>query len=311
MSAFKPIAKRAIWPLIRHLREWLRELDDELAAPPAVPFDNTYMWMRRLFYELLKDDLCARKPMYIWGIAQGVALAKVLGLAAASVIEFGVAGGAGLISMEHTAARIEAVTGVRIDVYGFDTGSGLPRPEDYRDQPNMWFEGQLPMNREVLERQLRKATVRIGLVKQTVPQFLAEHPAPVAFVSFDLDLYSSTRDALSLFDGDHQRLLPRVVCYFDDIMGHSYNDRGGERLAIAEFNRAHEASTLSPIYGLRYYTPPNGRDAGYWDCFYYAHTFNHPLYNELDSVTKAVYRDERGRDYRSRVTVDWRREISL
>jgi hypothetical protein len=310
-KAFRSVAKRLILPIVGRLRDWLDQLDEQLATPPEVPFDNNYMWLRHAFHELLKDELCARKPMYVWGIVQGAALGKVLGIPRISVIEFGVAGGAGLISMEHIAQRVEAMTGMRIDVYGFDTGAGLPKPEDYRDQPNMWFEGQLPMNRDTLGKQLQRASLRLGLVRETVPQLLGEGPAPVAFVSFDLDLYSSTRDALTLFTAKQECLLPRVVCYFDDIMGHSYSDFSGERLAITEFNQAQETSKLSPIYGLRYYAPRRMRDAGYWDCLYLAHFFDHPLYNELDSIMKSVYTDDRGRDYRLRVSSDWQSEIPL
>ena len=310
-NAFRGVAKRLIWPIVERLHDWLDQLDGQLATPPEVPFDNTYMWLRHAFHEILKDELCARKPMYVWGIVQGAALGKVLGIPRISVIEFGVAGGAGLISMEHIAQRVEAMTGMRIDVYGFDTGAGLPKPEDYRDQPNMWFEGQLPMNRDSLAQLLQRASLRLGLVRETVPQLLGEGPAPVAFVSFDLDLYSSTKDALTLFTAKRECLLPRVVCYFDDILGHSYSDFTGERLAITEFNRAQETSKLSPIYGLRYNAPRRMRDAGYWDCLYLAHFFDHPLYNELDSITKAVYTDDRGRDYRLRVSSDWQSEIPL
>jgi hypothetical protein len=50
----------------------------------------------------------------------------------------------------------------------------------------------------------------------------------VAFVSIDLDLYSASKEALALLDADPAKLLPRVFCYFDDIMGHGYNDFTGD-----------------------------------------------------------------------------------
>ena len=46
-----------------------------------------------------------------------------------SVIEFGVAGGAGLLSLERTAELVEARTKVQRGVHGFDTGVGLPNPQ--------------------------------------------------------------------------------------------------------------------------------------------------------------------------------------
>jgi hypothetical protein len=217
---------------------------------------------------------------------QGAALAKVLGLRKVSVIEFGVAGGNGLLALEAISECIEQRTNVGIDVFGFDTGLGLPKPEDFRDQPNMWFEGQLPMDKAKLESKLRRAKLCLGPVKETIRPFIAGKPAPVAFVSIDLDLYSSTRDALLLFTADYDYLLPRVISYFDDIFGYTYNDYCGERAAIAEFNAFNNTSKICPIYGLRYSIPRVSRDEPWPDQMYFAHFFEHPLYSTPDSLNK-------------------------
>lgn len=257
----------------------------------SVPFDNTYCWLGYTFQELMKDSVCSWKPMYIWGVVQGAALARVLGVHEISVIELGVAGGGGLVSLEHTAEMVESRTGIHIDVYGFDSGIGLPAPIDCRDQPNMWFEGQFPMKKEVVEGLLKRASLRLGSVRDTIPTFLAEKPAEIAFVSFDLDLYRSTRDALILYEAPYEFLLPRVISYFDDIMGHTYNDFAGERLAISEFNCAHPTRKLSPIYNLKNFVPGRFRSGFWWDQLYFAHFFEHPLYDEPDSICKPVYVD--------------------
>jgi hypothetical protein len=275
---------------------------------PEVSFDNTYPWLGFTFQELMKDEVCARKPMYIWGVIQGAALAKVLNIPEISVIEFGVAGGGGLLSLEHTADVIEEITDIHIFVYGFDTGMGHPKPIDHRDQPNMWFEGQLPMKKDVVLKRLHRASLRFGLVRDTVPVFVAEGHAPVAFASFDLDLYSSTRDALVLFEAPFDDLLPRVISYFDDIMGHSYNDFGGERLAISEFNCAHENRKLSPIYNLKCFVPGRFHNCFWWDEMYFGHFFDHPLYNEPDSLHKTVYADGHTA-LRAPINSDWRSRI--
>jgi hypothetical protein len=277
---------------------------------PKVPFDNTYPWLGYTFQQLMRDPECGRKPAYVWGVVQGVALAKVLRIPEVSVIEFGVAGGAGLLSLERTAELTEARTGVKVNVYGFDTGVGLPRPTDHRDQPNMWFEGQLPMDKGLLESKLRRASLRIGLVRDTVAAFMAEQPAPIAFISFDLDLYSSTRDAFSVFDAPDERLLPRIVTYFDDILGHSYNDFAGERLAISEFNDEHDRRKMSPIYGLRNFVPREFFVSQFWDGMYFTHMFDHSLYNTLDSTRKAVFTDHLGYDLREPVQSDWKAKIA-
>jgi hypothetical protein len=282
----KSIAKRILPERATHTLRVLRRLLAQDSYPP-VPCDNTYPWLKHTFLELMKDEVCARKPMYVWGVAQGAAQAKVLGIPRISVIEFGVAAGFGLVALEKIAENVEFRTGVGIDVIGFDTGVGLPRPEDVRDQPNMWFGGQLPMDRGALEAALRKAQLRIGNVKETVPSFVESNPAPVAFVSFDLDLYSSTRDSLALFQADYQFLLPRVVSYFDDIFGHSYNEYCGERLAIAEFN-GKDSRKICPIYGLRHFIPRSAIADLWPEGMFLAHFFEHPSYGVLDSFHKAV-----------------------
>jgi hypothetical protein len=54
---------------------------------------------------------------------QGAHLAKALGIKRVSVIEFGVAGGNGLVALDRIAEKVEQALGIDIDVYGFDTGA--------------------------------------------------------------------------------------------------------------------------------------------------------------------------------------------
>jgi hypothetical protein len=283
VSALKSIAK-AILPktAVKHLRRIIhREV-----WPPA--FDNTYPWLNYTFSELLKDERCEPKPMYAWGVMQGAALAKVLRLPRISIIEFGVAGGHGLLALETISDLVERKTNIGIDVFGFDTGIGLPKPEDFRDHPNLYSQNQFPMDRARLESKLRHAKLCLGPVKETIPLWIAGKPAPVAFVSFDLDLYSSTRDALTVFKSDYAHLLPRVVSYFDDIFGYTFNDQCGERAAIAEFNSCSSDRKICPIYGLRYVIPRFARDDSWPDGMYLAHFFEHPFYSAQDSLSKPL-----------------------
>ena len=169
---------------------------------------------------------------YLWGVLEGASLAKALGYEHISVIEFGVAGGRGLLALEEISIQVEQLVGIRIDVYGFDTGVGLPAPADYRDLPYMWKGGFYPMDKEKLLPQLKRAHLKLGLIENTLKHFLESEFAPVAFISFDVDLYTSTRQALAVFDGTPNKVIPRVSCYFDDIMGFGCNEYTGERLAI-------------------------------------------------------------------------------
>lgn len=208
-------------------------------------------------------------------------LAAALGRPRVSVIEFGVAGGNGLLELERVGEWVQRRSGVSIDVYGFDTGRGLPRPQDYRDLPNLWSEGHFSMDADELRSRLARAQLELGPVAETVPRFLEREPAPVGFVSFDLDLYSSTVDAFSIFESVPGRLLPRVTCYFDDIIGFSHSDFTGERLAISEFNESHETRKISHIYGLRYVLL---QEKWWTEMMYMFHLFDHPGYNLADGT---------------------------
>lgn len=215
------------------------------------------------------------RPHFAYGIFKAAHQAKHLGLERISVMEFGVAGGNGLLAMEHIAAEVEAHLGVAIDVYGFDHGVGLPPPTDYRDLPYAWQTGQFEMDRAALEARLKKAKLVIGDVRETLAPFLAGRHAPLGFVSFDLDFYSSTISAFGVFDGP---VLPRVYCYFDDVIGPDHEmhcEFVGELLAIEEFNTRSPERKLAKIHGLRY---KRVFDAPWNESMFVLHSFAHPLY---------------------------------
>src|SRR5579872_2863973 len=54
------------------------------------------------------------RPHYAYGVYSAADLAKRLGLGAIQVIEFGVAGGNGLVALEAIAAAVGAEFGIRI-----------------------------------------------------------------------------------------------------------------------------------------------------------------------------------------------------
>ncbi len=233
------------------------------------------------FKELISS---ARSPYhyYAWGALCGADLAKELKIPRISLIEMGVAGGNGLVALERIAVELEKIYDIKIDVYGFDTGHGLPKPKDYRDCPNQWEEGFYPMNEEALRSSLKKAQLILGPLNNTIESFIKLNPVPIAFIGFDVDYYSSTIDAFKLLDGSEALFLPRVQLYFDDIMGYSYGDFTGERLAIAEFNNEHASRKISNQYGLRYFV----KDFySMWpDMMYIFHIFDHHLYTQRDGM---------------------------
>jgi hypothetical protein len=287
--------KRIIREGMRRLQRWLdedrlaREVDLSLAenAPSAYP------WLNALCVRLFLEDPSQMRPAYLWGALHGAHLARALGIPAISFIEFGVAAGDGLIALEKIAERVEQTLGVKISVYGFDTGIGLPPPKDVRDCPNLFMAGSYPMDVLSLHKRLHRAIPILGLVQETLPVFAAGgHPDPIALLAFDLDYYSSTQAALKILEFDTSMLLPRVHCYFDDITGFTYGDCNGERLAIAEFNAQHPLRQISPLYGLRHYVPTRFAQNLWVEKYFLAHLFDHELYSRPDGL---VRQDRMGR----------------
>jgi hypothetical protein len=220
------------------------------------------------------------RPAYAYGVQQGAYLASRLGLPAISVIEFGVAGGRGLVALEEIARLASRAYGVKIEVYGFDRAVGLPKTADFRDLPYTWEEGFFEMDVDELRSRLTEARLVIGDIADTVPTFVDTHdPAPVAFVSIDLDYYSSTVDALRIFDVPESRVLPRVLCYFDDLVGEDHvlqNDLVGEALAINEFNLDRKECNVLPVTGL---SAKRVLPADWNDSMLAMHRFDHPNYD--------------------------------
>ena len=195
------------------------------------------------------------RPNYAFLVYHAAQLAARLGQRRVSILEFGVAGGGGLLALEYHAEQVEKLFPVKIDLYGFDTGKGLPEPLDYRDLQYHWKPRFYEMNVPHLKARLKRAELILGDVRDTVGKFFKEHnPSPIGAVSLDLDFYSSTVMALRLFDADPSHFLPRSICYFDDTIGGQtelYGDYTGVRLAIHEFNEGHDKAKLSPVYYLR------------------------------------------------------------
>jgi hypothetical protein len=219
------------------------------------------------------------RPNYAYGINQAAVEAKALGVGRIAAIEFGVAGGQGLVAMECIAEELSHHHGVEIDIFGFDTGSGQPAALDYRDAPYIWAPGQFPMNETLLRSHLRRARLFIGLAKDNLNVFLSSRPPPIGFMAFDMDYYSSTVDVFPLLDQSHEMFLPRTFCYFDDIIGHDnefHSEFTGELLAINEFNQAREGAKLARINGLSH----KRRFPARWnDQMFVFHRFEDPRYS--------------------------------
>ena len=218
------------------------------------------------------------RPQYMWGTLLAVRIAKALGLERISAIEFGVAGGNGLVALENAARTASELSGVGVDVYGFDIVSGFPQPVDHRDLPQLVIPGWFEMDVDALRARLTHAQLVLGPVAETVPEFVAGGHAPIGFIAFDLDLYSATMDAFGVLEQGSDRLLPRITCYFDDLFGYAWHDLNGERAAITDFNAAHEQRKLGKVHGLRYSLPVSEFNLPWPEQMYLAHLLDHPDY---------------------------------
>lgn len=222
---------------------------------------------------------------YAYGLLHGCKLAKALGIPRVSAIEFGVAGGNGLVAMERHAKRIEELTGVAVEVYGFDTGTGLTPPVDYRDMPYRFKKGNYEMNIPALKGRLERAKLILGDIRETAGSFLETcNPAPIAFASFDMDYYSSTMHAFSIFAQNHKDdyFLPRIFAYFDDIVGvevSAYNEFVGELAAIADFNSQNTDVKIAENRVFRNYD----LNFAWYHQSYIMHRFKHPLFDKYIS----------------------------
>lgn len=253
--------------------EWLPVLDEEGKLIDI--FSRKRAFYKNYFKEGKLPYIHYAKA--VWAAAYE---AKGLGLKEISVIEFGVAGGNGLVALEFHAREIGRIFGIKIQVYGFDTGEGLPEWEaDYRNESYKFQKGMYKMDYSRLMEVLDEAKLILGDINLTSRQFWEMSPAPIGAVMVDVDLYTSTVPILYMLETEYKNVLPRVFMYFDDIF------RGfesiGENLAIREFNERNRGDkSISPEGTEREFDtilvnyPVEGKTPGLKIC----HFFKHPLY---------------------------------
>jgi hypothetical protein len=238
-----------------------------------------------LFSYLDRLSICAiDRPHYGHCLYETAKLATRLGYPTVSAIEFGCGGGNGLLNAEMHISELEKLFPVKFELYGFDTGEGLPPAKDYRDFPHYFKSGYYKMDAQRLGSKLTRAKLVLGEVKDTCKTFFEEYnPAPIGCIFHDLDFYSSTMDSFSLFEADQVHFLPRVFMYFDDINGDNtwlVSDFAGELLAIEEFNKAHPLKKITANRAMPVIYP----DQWWVRQIYILHDFQHPKYNDFVAV---------------------------
>tara|TARA_B100000029_G_C17404861_1_gene898449 strand:- start:69 stop:902 length:834 start_codon:yes stop_codon:yes gene_type:complete len=199
------------------------------------------------------------RPNYENILLESVLEAKELGYKSVSVLELGVAGGNGIIALEKYKKKIEKLTNIRIDIFGFDSGDGLPEINNKYDLPFFWKTGDYRTDKQKLEKRI-SSKIFYGDIKNTFDEFIKTNPSKIISIFVDLDLYTSTKNFLSQLPKYRNFLCPRVYCYFDDVFHprHYINEHNGELLAIKEFNNENRdikiGKSLSSYYDFKFPT---------------------------------------------------------
>lgn len=180
---------------------------------------------------------------YAFGIYFSAYQASKLGFKSITCIEIGVAGGNGLVAMEKISSLVKDEFNIDIKLIGMDTGEGMPKPESYKDLPYTWREGQYVLEKDDLQDKLSNSKLVLGNVKSTVEtlsEIIDFQKSPIGFISFDVDYYSSTRDALKILNYE---TIPRALLLFDDLVSTDIryiSEDIGQMAAIKEFNNSND-----------------------------------------------------------------------
>lgn len=208
---------------------------------------------------------------YALALAHGVLIAQQCGYNKITAIEFGVGEGGGFRSLVNIATYYRTEFDIEIEVYGFDNATGLPNPQGYKDHPELWSQGafRLP-DAGALQSSLPSwAHLVIGDIADTVPEFIKEfeqNDSKIAFISVDVDYYTSTVSTLKVLEMAPLNYLPAVPMYFDDINWHiTFSEHAGQKLALNEFNASHELRKL------------DSKENFMIENFYVCQIFDHPM----------------------------------
>jgi hypothetical protein len=204
-----------------------------------------------------KGTLRLGRHHYALGLAQAVRQAIHCGFPRITAVELGVFTGAGLLELCGAAKYLMDELGIEIAVYGFDNAHGLPPLEGYMDHPELWHTNafKMPDPAELRAKLPPFCQLIIGDVGETIPAFEKDLAnAPLAFVSFDVDLYSSTKRALPMLKYAPENCLPGIALLFDDsntVLTHS--DWCGEAAAVREFNEENTIRKIDrkPTFNIR------------------------------------------------------------
>ena len=222
------------------------------------------------------------RPHYETVLYESCKVAKKLGHDDLCVLELGVADGNGILSLIKYKRIIENELNVKIKVYGFDLGTGLPEIKKKEDLPFFWKQGDYKSGGFEKLNNINDVKIYQGDIKNTILDFANSNISKIACIFFDLDLYSSTESFLSNINNLEKYLLPRTLCYFDDlyVADNCVDNTNGELLAIAEFNKQNSNFQLGkPIDHLNDFKFPLAKGQ-----LYTLHNFKNEQYNQYIGI---------------------------
>ncbi|MGA1463901.1 MAG: hypothetical protein ACO37Y_11975 [Steroidobacteraceae bacterium] len=234
------------------MTSWEKAFADRLGEPLHLNALSVLVRLFGGFRAKVAFDLVERRR-YAYPLLKAADEARALGINRMYALEFGVAAGAGLVNLVELGTHVTRETGVAIDVVGFDAGTGMPPPADYRDYPDQFISGDFPTpDLEALAQRLpANARLEIGPVAERARQFAEQVDAPIGFISFDLAYYSSTVEAMAVLAGPADHYLPLTLGYLGAIRIDQASPAVGERLAVAEHNQANPLRPIHPFTNLR------------------------------------------------------------
>src|SRR5688572_3833960 len=147
MNPFDPL----VLAKLRRGHVWRRVFLERLTEPLHLNLLSLFVAAFGSLRAKVDHDLLVR-PHNAFAILRAAEYALGLGIRTVTLIEFGVARGAGLMNMAKIASRVTKATGVEFQLYGFDTGSGMPASTDYRDHPDLYAPGDFRMDPDALRK---------------------------------------------------------------------------------------------------------------------------------------------------------------
>jgi hypothetical protein len=274
---------------LRKSRVWRRIFLERLTEPLHLNLLSILVLVLGSYRAKIAWDLVLRQA-YAFGALEAADTARASGHSAVTLIEIGVASGAGLMNLTAIAQRVSKETGIACEVHGFDSGAGMPAPVDYRDHPDLYQQGDFDMNADALRAMLpADSELHLGPLSWTIPRFLERlrPSAPIGFVVVDVDYWSSTVQALELLKGEPEQYLPRTVVYVDDVTLPEHNSAAGASLAIVEFNAAMSQRQLEQHAFLE--SRRIFRRAAWIRQTLFLHVMDHPLRSEVAPVVTKRY----------------------